>query len=145
MKQAVEIRLTNVDDFDQLYALWKETGLDVAPKETEWYEFDESLRVNPTTCFVATVDGVTVGSSLGLYSGRRAFITHLAVTKPWQHHGIGAKLLQATEQALTNVGARALRLYVGYDNLEVIPFYTKSGYTSKQDAILLGKTVGSII
>lgn len=145
MKQEIHIRLMNIGDFNQLYALWTEAGLDVAKKDIEQYEFIQSLRVNPTTCFVAISGGIIVGSCLGLYSGRRAFITHLAVAPSWQHQGIGTELLRMTEHALMNVGARALRLFVGYNNLVVTPFYAKSGYVSKQDAILLGKTVESTI
>lgn len=128
------------NQFDTLYALWKEAGLNVAPKKTEFYEFRESLRVNPTTCFVAITEGSIIGSSLGLYNGRRAFITHLAVSPKWQHQGIGSMLLKTTEHALKAVGAHAIRLYVSYDNIKVIPFYHISGYTSKQDSLLLGKT-----
>jgi len=128
-------------DFRQLMDLWKKAGLSLSDQAIEQEEFVAMLALNPTSCLVAKVKHQVVGSALGIFNGRRAWIYHLAVNPKWQKQGVGSKLLQATENALWKIQGNKIRLWVGFTNLKVVPFYEKHGYSVMSDAIMMGKNM----
>lgn len=140
-KSVVQIIPAQKTDFSQLMTLWKKTGLNLASIETEQIEFYSMLKLNPTSCLVALVNKQIIGSAFGIFNGRRAWIYHLAVEPKWQKQGVGSKLLQATEKALSKVQGDKIRLWVNFTNLKVVPFYEKHGYGVISDAVMMGKNI----
>jgi len=136
----MEIRLMKKNDFKGVYVMWKQAKLCLASYDQERKEFEHMLTINPSSCFVAIDKNQIVGSIFGAYNGRRAFIYHLAVHPLWQHKGLGRLLLKKTEEALKKRGLSRVRLRVDLDNLEVVPFYEKCGYSAYEPCtVFMGK------
>jgi len=141
-KPGIAIVPAQKTDFTQLLGLWIKTELDLASQAEECQEYLMMLKLNPASCFVAKSKKSIVGSVLGIFNGRRAWIYHLAVDPNWQQQHIGSQLLQKAENALVKQGAAKVRLWVDFTNLNVVPFYKKHGYNViPSDAIMLGKTI----
>jgi ribosomal protein S18 acetylase RimI-like enzyme len=95
-------------------------GADMAPRY--YAQTMEACRQEAGAIFVAEIDGDVVGFVVVLTrvpftsadgpSGEYAFITDLAVSAPWRHQGIGARLLSTAEDAARRNGAREIRLEV---------------------------------
>ena len=143
MKKNISVLIRKAQKFDLkgLLGLWDNSGLAISDKKSEEEELLRMVSLNPSSCFVAEYGEEIIGSVLGVFAGRRAWIYHLAIDPKFQKQGIGTKLLKSAEQALVKVGGHKLRLFVEFTNLKVIPFYEKNGYAVINDAILLGKNV----
>lgn len=137
-KESMKIRLMEIEDFDSMYNLWKKVGLNVADYEDEKEDTKQIIKWNPLTCFVICDGNKIIGTVLGTFNGRRAWIYHLAVHPLFQKKGLGSKLLQKAEQALKKTGAKRVLLWVNKDNLKVADFYQKHGYSAVDDAIVMG-------
>lgn len=135
----MKIKLIKLKNFTKLLTLWKEAGSSVANFEREQKELLMLLKFNPDSCLVATVNSKIVGSIIGAFNGRRAWIYHLAIHPKWQKKGIGSKLLKTVEKILKNKGVTKILLGVSLNNLSTCSFYEKSGYFIMNDAILMSK------
>lgn len=137
----MKIRLMEIEDFDSMYSLWKEVGLNVADYEIEKEDIKQIIKWNPVTCFVICDGNKIIGTVLGTFNGRRAWIYHLAIHPNFQNQSLGSLLLEKTESALKKAGAKRLLLGVSKTNLRVLGFYTKHGYGVVNDSITLGKNL----
>lgn len=140
-KECMKTKLMTNADFDSMYVLWKEVGLNVADLETEERDFNMMIMLNPMTNFVACDGKKIIGTVFGVFNGRRAWVYHLAVHSAFQNKGIGSLLLKQTEEALKKIGATRVCLWVDKSNLKVLPFYKKYGYSEINDAICLAKNI----
>ncbi len=135
----MKIRKIKLRDFDELYALWITAGLRPKSKEQERKEMTLTLKLNPTSCFALIDKKQIVGSILGAFNGRRAWIYHLAIHPNYQQKGYGALLMQNVEHILSKKKATRALVAVSVGNEQVIPFYQKQGYKLFYDAAYLGK------
>lgn len=133
------VKNMNMKNFNSIHNLWKEAGLSVPEIQKEKEEAELILKLNPFASFEAYNRDKLVGAILGIFNGRRGWIYHLAVHPLFQKKGIGSLLLQNAEKALEKMGAKRILLWVRKDNLKVMNFYQKHGYSSIDDAIVLGK------
>lgn len=138
----MKLRKMKISDFEELYALWKQADLTVASFEKEKKELEMMIELYPNSCLVELNDNKIIGSILGVFNGRRAWIYHLAIHPGFQKRGLGSMLLKKAQIALKKVGAERVLLWVDKDNLGVIPFYLKNGYSNVGDAIVMGKDLG---
>ena len=66
------IRVMTIDDYDEVYALWKKIkGFGIRSIDDSREGVDRFLKRNPTTSVVAVKDGKIVGSILCGHDGRR--------------------------------------------------------------------------
>ncbi|MBI4067521.1 GNAT family N-acetyltransferase [Candidatus Gottesmanbacteria bacterium] len=135
----MKIRKIELSDFDDLYELWKEAGLDMAEIEREKREFEMMIELNPTSSIVLEQKARVIGSALGIFNGRRGMIYHLALEPKWQGKGYGSLLLKEVEKRLQQRGATKFNLFVSLENLKIFPFYEKHGYSVMSDSIVLAK------
>lgn len=141
MKQDVQIRTMTVSDIPTVCQVWKKSGLAISDYDREQYELVMVLTMNPQTCLVASVGKSTVGTIIGAFNGRRAWIYHLAVLPEWQSQGVGSLLLSTVEATAKHLGATRILLGVGWSNMKVVPFYTKSGYSAMMDMFIMQKNL----
>ena len=96
----MKIREMTISDYDQVYALWRNTpgmGLNTADDSREGIA--AYLIRNPHTCFVAEAEQEITGAILAWHDGRRGFIYHLAVAIPQRGNGIGSALVERAMSA----------------------------------------------
>jgi len=133
----MEIRNAKISDFQEVFDLWKKAGLTVSNASRENREYELLLKKNPEFCLVAQDNGVVVGSVLGTFNGRTAWIYHLAVDPEHQKKGLGTQLLEELEKRFRKEGVTRVRL--GIYTEELIPYYQRFGFSVVKDIIFMGK------
>ena len=130
----MRIRVMTPDDYDRVYALW------MSCKNMGFNDVDDSregigryLRRNPTTCFVAEIDGALAGVILAGHDGRRGFIHHMAVGEDYRRQGVGAALVERALSALRAEDISKVALLVFRYNEAGNAFWEKMGFALRED------------
>jgi len=128
------IRLMTLDDYDEVYALWKNTpGMGMNDTDDSREGVGRYLARNPSTCFVATENDRVIGAILGGHDGRRAYIYHTAVSQAHRGQGIGHKLVQSVTEALEREGMHKAALLAFRCNEGGNAFWERQGFTERTD------------
>ena len=135
----MKIKQAKIQDFNEVYKLWKKAGLVNAGKKKEMLEYKLLIKNNKNTCLLVFNKQKVIASAFGAFNGRRAWIYHLAVDPSYQKKGIGSKLLAKVESNLKQLEATKIILGVDINNLATVPFYEKQGYQVMHDAVLFAK------
>lgn len=128
MDRAVTIREFTWDDYPVVIALWTAVFGGIKP-EDERPALARTVERNPGLFLVAEDGGVVVGTVLGAWDGRRAYLYHVAVAPSQHRQGIGRALIAAVAVRIWALGVRTLHLRVGADNQGAIAFYQSLGFT----------------
>ncbi len=123
----MEIRTFQLEDYDQVVALWAQAGLRLSPSDSR-EAIRHKLERDADLFLVAVEDTAIVGVVLGTYDGRRGWINHLAVAAPQQHQKLGTRLMQEVEYRLRQKGCAKVNLHILPTNAAVQPFYQRLGY-----------------
>jgi ribosomal protein S18 acetylase RimI-like enzyme len=116
-------------DYDAVLRVWREAGLTIKPSDV-LPELRKLIDRNPGLFLVAEEDASIVGTVIGAWDGRRAWIYHLAVLPAAQGRGTGRMLMDELERRLRSVGATKLNLLVERGNVSVAEFYRALGYAA---------------
>ncbi len=135
----MKIRKITNKDFNKLTKLWKEVHLNIDSIKREKKETELLLKYNQETCFVIEKNNKIVGSILGAFNGKRAWIHHLAIHPNDQKKGYGTLLINKIEKKLIKKGATKILLGVNLKNLRVASFYEKLGFEVMNDSITMVK------
>jgi ribosomal protein S18 acetylase RimI-like enzyme len=133
----MNIRPFHIDDQTALIALWQEVGL-ATPQNDPRKDIQRKLDVDPELLFVATENGLIVGSVMAGYEGHRGWINYLAVSPDFQRQGIASQLMGRAESDLLLKGCPKINLQVRAINHSVLAFYAALGYLD-DNVIGLGK------
>jgi GNAT superfamily N-acetyltransferase len=124
------------------------TGRRPAPPEIRTYRPGEGARLrefwetvgfrslerlaerNPGLVLVAEADDRIVGTTLGAWDGRRAWLYHVAVAGHLRRTGLGRRLVREAERRLRALGCLKVNVIVLDDNQGATRFWTALGYTS---------------
>jgi len=132
------VRRATPTDAAELVALWRQAGLDVPTPELVADELASVAGLHPQLALVATAGGSIVGSILGTWDGRRAWINRLATRRDWRGRGVAGALLGAVEHAVRALGGRKVNLLIEADNYGVVDYYAARGYAT-DDLIFMEK------
>ena len=135
MEEQARIRAFTPEDYDEVLALWRESGLTIKPSDT-LEEIQKVLSLPANVFLIAEVAGGEmppgiVGTVIGAWDGRRAWIYHLAVKPATRRARIGSELMSAVEQALRGHGATKINLLVEPGNQQAEAFYRALGYSAQ--------------
>ena len=133
------IDVFTMQDYEAVYALWRETegvGLSSAdePESIAGY-----LARNPGMSFVARAGGKVVGAVLCGHDGRRGLLHHLVVRGDCRRQGIGAALVKRCLEALHGQGIDKCHLFVFRDNQSGIEFWRSQGWQERLTLVLMSK------
>ena len=134
----VRVRGYRNDDHDQVAALWQAVGFHLRASDSSAALLRKAMR-DPGLLLVAELDGRVVGTALGTWDGRRAFLNRVAVSPTHQRKGVGRRLLAEMKKRLIALGADRIGLLTGADHPEAIRFYESQGYAVSHDALYLRK------
>ena len=136
--------LENTDKYGEIYA----AAFSGEPWNDPWKPEDavihvrELLECKQSYGLEYVIDGKIVGFVLGtsmlFHYGRTFEINDLAVSPEYQHHGIGAKLLEKCIEDLKAQGIVGIHLITEGVGL-LRKFYEKYGFKQETKVILLGK------
>ncbi len=133
------IRTFTMDDYDQVVALWHETGLRVGPSDSR-AGITQKLERDPDLFLVAQQEQSEriIGAVMGSYDGRRGWVNHLAVDENHQGQRVGAALMQELETRFLACGCVKVNLLVQQANSRVLGFYQRLGFEC-DDVIFMQK------
>ena|SRR5438105_111511 len=126
-------------DYDAIIKLWQAAGLHNSTVDG-LADLREVRERNPGL-FLVAVDpqfGI-VGSVIGAFDGRRAYLYHVAVHPDFRREGYGTALIREVERRIWALGARKLRFMVHKDNLSAQAFYRTLGFEADTFAISMSK------
>lgn len=135
MKEQVRIRAFTPEDYGEIIALWRGSGLIIKPSDT-LPEIAKLLALPSNVFLVAEASAremppAIVGTVIGVWDGRRGWIYHLAVKPAARRGRIGSALMNAAEEALRRCGATKINLLIEPGNNQAAEFYRALGYSSQ--------------
>jgi ribosomal-protein-alanine N-acetyltransferase len=77
-------------------------------------------------------EGRVLGFIMGYTSGRGGAVYTLDVHPLYRRKGVGSRLIQALEEKLRALGARAIRLEAALESPEAMDLYRKAGYRERE-------------
>ncbi|MCK9246853.1 MAG: GNAT family N-acetyltransferase [Anaerolineaceae bacterium] len=141
---AVTLRLLTMADYTGLFALWNSLpGFNRGLRSIDDSEsgIAKFLQRNPSTCFVAEVDGQIVGGILAGDDGRRGYIYHAAVHPTLQRQGIGTLLAEHACEALKAEGITRAAMLVFATNQQGNAFWESQGWQIRPDLTYRNKSL----
>ena len=119
--------------YEQVIALWGATeGLTLREVDSREPVL-AYIRRNPGLSFVARDESVIVGAVLAGTDGRRGYLQHLAVARPYRGRGIGRTLAARVVEALSSMGVAKCHLMVRRENEAAKAFWEHLGWTVRDD------------
>ncbi len=110
---AVEISEMKLEDYEEIYSLWKTTeGIGLHDYCDSKEGIANYLKRNPGLSFVARDGDKIVGTVLCGHDGRRGYLHHLAVAPGHRRKGIGKALAEKVIEQLRSLGIRKCHLFV---------------------------------
>jgi ribosomal protein S18 acetylase RimI-like enzyme len=126
------IELAKKSDIPLMLEFWRNTpGIELGGDDAESLVL--FMQKNPSTCLIIRNEEEIIGTVLGGYDGRRAFIYHLAVHNAFRGKGYGKKLLDGVITQFEALKVEKIHLFVINDNHAAITFYAKQGWVKRQD------------
>lgn len=123
----MKIRSMNIYDYYNVYEYWK-VHYNVRPID-ESENIKGLLTKNPGLSTIAVDDeNYVIGTCLGSYDGRKAYIYKVSVAENLRGQGLGKKLVEETVRKLKEAGAKDIRVGCAPENA---PFYEKCGFARK--------------
>ena len=148
MSKDFDIRLIDIEDYDEIYALWNATEQSrraLNPVDDSREGIDRYLKRNPNTCFAAVSDEKIIGVILTGHDGRRAIVHHLCVHPDFRRMGIAESLVSAAEKALKEEGIQKIFGLVFKDNDPANSFWKSQGYSLRTNLNYRNKSLNDEI
>jgi len=134
------IRPFAIEDYDTVFALWKEAKLPCKPRGRDSRtNLQKQLGQAMVRFLVAELDGRVVGTVLASHDGRKGWINRLAVAKEFLRKGTAKRLLQEAEAWLGQQGIEIIACLVEDDNEPSVRCFLAAGYTRHADIVYFSK------
>lgn len=136
------IREIHIDDHAEIHSLWSNTpgmGLSDADSGPNVKSF---LDRNRGLSFCYEEDGKIAGTILCGHDGRRGYVYHVTVAPEYRGRGIGRLLVRRSLEKLREEGIRKCHLFVFQDNEAGNAFWSRTGWTKRQDIYVYSATTG---
>jgi ribosomal protein S18 acetylase RimI-like enzyme len=135
----VTIEEFGMDDYAVVHVLWRRGDLWIRPSDGPEATVLKLTR-DPALFLVArSPDGRVVGTVMGGWDGRRAYVYHLAVAPERRREGIADALMDELERRFRALGALKAKLQILVDNETSKAFFARRGYAVETDCEPWGK------
>ena len=128
----MEISNFSIDMYQDVYRLWKMTGLTITASDTK-KQVARVLEYNPELFIVGKVEGDIIAVVMGAFDGRRGYVHHLAIDPEFQKKGYGKEIMEELHKRFLKKGVVKVHLFVEIDIEGVIEFYQKLGWYVRDD------------
>ena len=140
-QQVIEFRNMREEDIEKALLLWdSEPFLGVTDSDSE-DRLISYLNNNKGLSFVAYDGNNLIGTVLAGHDSRRSFINHLCVDDKYRHMGIGTKLVEICERALSKELPLRSYIMVYSDNENALRFWEGHGYQLDEKLLVLKKNI----
>ncbi len=128
------VRSMQIEDYDQVYALWMTIhGFSIRTIDDSREGVERFLKRNPGISVVAEMDGRVVGAILCGHDGRRGCLYHVCVHEDYRMHGIGRAMVVHCMNALQQEGINKVSLIAFTKNDIGNAFWKQIGWTKRED------------
>ena len=128
-----------MDDYAVVHVLWQRGDLWMRPSDGPDATLLKLTR-DPELFLVArSADGRVVGTVMGGWDGRRAYVYHLAVAPERRREGIADALMDELEERFRVLGAVKAKLQILLENETSKAFFAHRGYLLETDCEPWGK------
>ena len=135
----ISIDQFTMDDYAVVHVLWQRADLWMRPSDGP-AEVELRLERDPDLFLVARDGGgAVVGTVMGGWDGRRAYVYHLAVAPERQRQGIAGRLMDELERRFRERGALKAKLQIEVENDTSRAFFRQRGYRLESDCEPWGK------
>jgi ribosomal protein S18 acetylase RimI-like enzyme len=134
----ISIAEFGMDDYAVVHVLWQRSDLWMRPSDGPEATLLKLTR-DPGLFLVASVDGRILGTVMGGWDGRRAYVYHLAVAPERRRQGIADALMDEIEERFRALGAVKAKLQILVDNDVSRAFFAHRGYLLESDCEPWGK------
>jgi putative acetyltransferase len=134
-----DIREMTLDDYDEVYTLWKRTlgiGLSSADSRENIARY---LERNPAMSFVARYRLDVVGVALCGHDGRRGYLHHLAVARSVRRKGLARQLVDRCLDALRAAGIEKCHCFIYEENGSAERFWRGIGWFDRADLRMMSR------
>lgn len=132
----MEIRLMSIEDYDEVYRLWKNTeGVGLRSLDDSQEGIRNFLQRNPSTNFIAQENHEIIGVILCGQDGRRGYIYHTTVKENYRGQGVGKALVSAVIAALKKEGINKVALVAFAANESGNKFWESLGFAQRNDLV----------
>lgn len=130
----VTVRSMQIEDYDQVYALWMTIhGFSIRTIDDSREGVERFLKRNPGISVVAEMDGRVVGAILCGHDGRRGCLYHVCVHEAYRMNGIGRAMVVHCMNALQQEGINKVSLIAFTKNDIGNAFWKQIGWTKRED------------
>jgi ribosomal protein S18 acetylase RimI-like enzyme len=128
-----------MDDYPVVHVLWERGDLWMRPSDGPAATLLKLTR-DPDLFLVARdAAGGVVGTVMGGWDGRRAYVYHLAVLPERRRNGIADALMDELEERFRRLGALKAKTQILMDNEGSRAFFSRRGYLREDDCEPWGK------
>ena len=120
-----EVRPMRPDDYAAVAEFW-DRNYKLSKRDTA-ERIAALLEHSPELSQVAIREGAVVGTALGSYDGRKAYVYKVAVDETLRGEGTGRMLMEHLLEAFDKAGALDVRVNC---DPELVPFYERFGFES---------------
>lgn len=139
MNNSFCINEININDYDEIYALWLRTpGMGLSEADSR-ENIEKFLTRNNSLSFCASDNGRIIGTILCGHDARRGYIYHVTVAEEYRGKGIGHGLVEMSLQKLKEAGIGKCHLFVFADNELGNAFWNAKGWTKRDDIYVYSK------
>ena len=128
------IRIMTMDDYEEVYKLWKKIhGFGIRSIDDSREGIERFIKRNPQTSIVAEMDGKIVGSILCGHDGRRGCFYHVCVDENYRRRGIGKTMVVHAMEELRKEKINKVSLIAFAKNDIGNAFWNQIGWTKRED------------
>jgi ribosomal protein S18 acetylase RimI-like enzyme len=136
--ESISIGEFGMDDYAVVHVLWQRGDLWMRPSDGP-EATQLKLSRDPGLFLVARDAGRVVGTVMGGWDGRRAYVYHLAVAPERRREGVADALMDELEERFRALGALKAKLQILTENRTSKAFFAHRGYLLETDCEPWGK------
>ena len=130
----MNIREMKIEDYEQVFALWKTIkGFGIRSVDDSKEGIERFLKWNPGLSVVAEENGEIVGAILCGSDGRRGCLYHVCVHKDYRRQGIGKTMVIWCMEKLRELQINKVSLIAFTKNDVGNAFWKEIGWTKRED------------
>jgi ribosomal protein S18 acetylase RimI-like enzyme len=129
---SMEITQFSLDMYDEVYRLWKDSGLSLGDSDTK-EQVERVREMNPDLFLVGIEEQKIIAVVVGAFDGRRGYVHHLAVDSRYRRKGYGRKMMEELHKLFLEKNIIKVHLFIEVENEGVIEFYKKIGWHVRDD------------
>ena len=130
----MNIREMKIEDYEQVFALWKTIkGFGIRSVDDSKEGIERFLKWNPGLSVVAEEKGMIVGAILCGSDGRRGCLYHVCVHRDYRRQGIGKTMVIWCMEKLRELQINKVSLIAFTKNDVGNAFWKEIGWTKRED------------